>query len=250
MTIAPFPPRVPQGLHRRRRRPRARVLLPGVVRSRRRCARHRSQRLDRHPSRRPRRHPHRPLRDGAGHLHGARAAGRRGARLRLGQGERRVRLTQRAHPAQPHLGLDVHGRQHGRALVAGLRAQGRRQRARDAGRGGGRAVEGSRRRMHGGERRHHAMARPSGSFATARSPRAAARLAPPKDVTLRDPEGLEDRRQAAASPRHPRQGAGQAGVRRRRRAARDAARVDRAVPGVRRQGEGVDARAAPRRCAA
>ena len=79
---------------------------------------------------------------------------------------------------------------------------------------------------------------------------AAAKLAPPKDVTLRDPQGLEDRRQAAAPPRHSRQGAGQAGVRRRRDAARHAARLDRAVPGVRRQGEERRCARGARRCAA
>ncbi len=66
---------------------------------------------------------------------------------------------------------------------------------------------------------------------------AASKLTPPKNVALRDPDGLEDRRQAAAPSRHSRQGAGQAGVRRGRHAAWNAARVDRAVPGVRRQGD-------------
>ena len=232
-----FPSRVPQGLHGRLGRPRARVRLPGVVRGRRRCPRPRSQCLDRHPSRRPRGDPHRPLRDGAGHLHGARAAGGRRARLRLGQGERGVRLAQRAHPAQPHLGLDVHGRQHGRAFVAGLRPQGGRQRTRDAGRGGGCAVESSRRRMHGGERRRQPWPdRPEASLRRGRRRRGQACAAKGSDVARSRP--VEDRGQAAASTRPPRQGAGQAGVRRRRRAARDAARVDRAVPGVRRQGRG------------
>ena len=47
---------------------------------------------------------------------------------------------------------------------------------------------------------------------------------------------LEDRRQAAASSRYSRQGAGQAGLRCRRHAARNAACLDRAVSRVRREG--------------
>ncbi len=131
--------------------------------------------------------------------------------------ERRVRLAQRAHPAQSHLGLDVHRRQPGRALVAGLCAQGGRERARDAGRGRGGAVEGARRanaRRRSGVITHAADA--AASFATAQVAAAAAKLAPPKDVDAARSRGLEDRRQAAAPSRHSRQGAGQAGVRRRR----------------------------------
>ena len=79
---------------------------------------------------------------------------------------------------------------------------------------------------------------------------AAAKLPPPEGREAARPEGLEDRRQAAAPARHPRQGARQARLRHRRDAARHAARLDRAVPGVRRQGEVASIRPQPRRCAA
>ena len=169
----PFPatPRLPEGLRRRRRRPRPRVLLPVPRRGREGDARHGGQRLGGDPPRRPRRRPHRALRDGAGHLHGARPARRRGARLRLDEGLRRVRLPQRARPAQPHLGLDVHGRQPGRAQLAGLRPQGRRGRARDAGRRRRGAVEGARRRNAPSRRASSPTGPRSGACATARSPR-------------------------------------------------------------------------------
>ena len=136
------------------------------------------------------------------------------------------------------LGLDVHRRQPGRALLAGLRAQGRRQRPRDADRRGGAALAGAGGRVCRRQEPGHPQAdgpdvplwRTGGRSGEDRAAqgREAAR-----------PEGLEDRRQIRASAGHPRQGARQAGVRRGRGAARHAARLDRAVPGVRRQaGEG------------
>ena len=60
----------------------------------------RDQRLGRRQARRHGRDPHRALRDGPGHAHRPRAARRRGARLRLGQGDHRIpdarRRTSRA----------------------------------------------------------------------------------------------------------------------------------------------------------
>ena len=75
-----------------RRRPRRR--LPHSVRRRRGRAgtppTRRDQRLGRRPARRHRHHPHRALRDGPGHADRPRAARRRGARVRLGEGPHRV----------------------------------------------------------------------------------------------------------------------------------------------------------------
>ena len=103
----------------------------------------RSQCLDRDSSGRPRRHSHRPLRNGPGHLYRARAARRRGTRLRLGEGQRRICLAQRAHPAQPHLGLDVHRRQQGvRSSQDYVRKAGASARD-DADRAAARALEGA-----------------------------------------------------------------------------------------------------------
>ena len=60
------------------------------------------------------------------------------------------------------------------------------------------------------------------------------------------PEGLESPRTLGASPRHSRQGHGQAALRHRRAAAGHGLRRDRAVPGVPRQAEGRSRRAHPR----
>ena len=67
--------------------------------------------------------------------------------------------------------------------------------------------------------------------------RAAARLDVPKDVALKDSEGLEDHRQVAEATRHGRQADRQADLRRRSEVARHAERGDQGVPGVRWQGE-------------
>ena len=104
-------------------------------------------------------------------------------------------------------------------------------------------------RVHGGERNHHARTdRPEASLRRGGRRGGQARAAEGRDAARS--RGLEDRGQAAAPPRHSRQGAGQAGVRRRRHAARNAARLDRAVPGVRRQGDERRCARGARRCAA
>ena len=66
---------------------------------------------------------------------------------------------------------------------------------------------------------------------------AAAKLTPPdpKSLTLKDPERLEDRRQAAEAAGHRRQAQRQQGLRDRPQAARHAARGRQGLPGVRRQ---------------
>ena len=140
--------------------------------------------------------------------------------------------------AQPRLGQLLDRRQPRHPRVAGVRAQGRRDRAHDAGAGRGQRVEGAGRpnaRAANGVITHT----PSGRthHATARSPRPRRKLTPPADVRAEGPEGLEDRRQAAGAPRHRRQGDGRADLRHGPQAARHAERGDQGLPGVRRQGE-------------
>ena len=56
---------------------------------------------------------------------------------------------------------------------------------------------GCRRPNAGGQQRGHAQLRQTLTYGQLAA--AAAKLEPPKEVKLKDPEGLEDRRQAAAS---------------------------------------------------
>ena len=105
--------------------------------------------------------------------------------------------------AQPRVGQLLDRRQPRHPRIAGLRAQGRRHRARDAGSGGGRRLEGAGRRMQRRQRRHHARRRRGRTHdVTARSRAAAAKLTPPAEIALKDPKDLEDRRQAGQAPRH------------------------------------------------
>ena len=78
------------------------------------------------------------------------------------------------------------------------------------------------------ERRHHARGvEPHDHLRQGRrGRRQAARRPIPKSITLKDPEGLEDRRQAAEAARHRRQAQRQQGLRDRRQAARHAVRRD------------------------
>ncbi len=222
-----------------RRQPRRR--LPRSVRRRGAGAgrpRARGQRLGRRQSRRHRRHPHRALGDGAGHADRARAARRRGARLRLGEGPHRVPDAGREPRAQARLGQLLDRRQPRHPRVARLRAQGRRDRADDARAGGGRRVEGAGRRMRRRRRRHHAPAvRAQDDLRQGRAGRGEARAAGRR--AAEGPEGLEDRRQAARPPRHRRQDDRQAGLRDRPEAPRHAERIDPRLPGVRRHGQGL-----------
>ncbi len=66
---------------------------------------------------------------------------------------------------------------------------------------------------------------------------AAAKLTPPTDVKLKDPEGLEDRRQEPEAARHAGQGHGHHHLRHRRQAAGHAECRDQGLPGHRRQAE-------------
>ena len=78
-----------------------------------------------------------------------------------------------------------------------------------------------------GSRRASSRTRASGRTTTfGKVAAAAAKLEPPKDVQLKDPEGLDDRRQAAEAARHRRQAQRQADLRHRPQAARHAQRRD------------------------
>ncbi len=196
----------------------------------------RDELLGRDPARRDRHHPRRPLRDGPGHADRPGAARRRRARMRLGQGLDRVPDARPEPRPQPDLGQLLDRRQPRRARVARLRAQGRRDRARDAGAGGGRRLEGAGRRMHGREGRDHAQAeRPHDDL------RQGLRSGGEADAADRrgpeGSEGLEDRRPARRPPRHRGEGRRLAGLRHGPEAARHAERRDQGVPGVRRQGQ-------------
>src|SRR5712671_565141 len=91
-------------------------------------------------ARRRRDDPGGALRDGPGQPYRPPHAGRRGARLRLEQGEGGVRQSRGEPAPQPGVGRHVDRRQPFDPGLAGLSAQGRRDRARDADRGGGRPM--------------------------------------------------------------------------------------------------------------
>ena len=138
--------------------------------------------------------------------------------------------------AQARLGQLLDRRQPRHPRLAGVRAQGRRDGARDARAGGGRRMEGSGRRVRRGEQRDHARAvRPPHHV------RQGGRSGGEADAASRgraqEPEGLEDRRQAHRPPRHRGQDDRRAGLRHRSQDARHAERRHPRLPGLRRQGE-------------
>ena len=184
------------------------------------------------------RDPHRALGDGPGHAHRPRPARRRGARMRLEEGDDRVHHARRRTSRASASGATCRtGGSRGIRTLAGLRPPRRRGRAHDAAAGGGRRVEGAGRRAH---RRRTASSRTPRSKRTTsygKVAAAAAKLTPPdpKSDQAQGPEGLEDRRQAAEAARHRRQAQRQQGLRDRRQAARHAERRDQGLPGVRRQ---------------
>ena len=192
--------------------------------------------LDRHPARRHRADPHRPLRTGAGQLHGPGDAGRRGAGMRLEQGSRRIRRRERARAAQPDLRFHVHGREPRNSRFSGVCAQRWRRRARDARRGCRTRLGRARVRVQRRQRRDHACAeQPQHDFRQGRCGRFAARGS--KGAQAQGPEPVEADRHLAGALRHSRQDHRQADLHRRRAPARARARVHRAMPGVRRQGQ-------------
>ena len=194
-------PHVPRRHRRRRRRPDAR--LPRAVRRRGRrppTARAGDQRLGGGPARRHRGDPHRPLRDGPGHAHRPRPARRRGAGLRLGEGHDRISDARPEPRAQPRLGQLLDRRQPRHPRVARVCPQGRRRRARDADPGRG-ARAGACRPPNAARQASvitHAALGPQHDLRQGRRPRRR-RCEPPQEVHAQGPEGLEDRRQAAAS---------------------------------------------------
>ena len=159
----------------------------GAARRRRR----RGQRLGRHPARRHLRDPHRALRDGAGHAHRPRPARRRGARVRLEEGDdRRSRRRAATSRASAPWGDMSHRRQPRHPHVAGLRAPRRRGRAHDAAAGRRRRVEGAGRRA---DRSRTASSRTRSTARTisyGKVAAAAAKLTPPdpKTIKLKDPK--------------------------------------------------------------
>ena len=110
-----------------------------------------NHRLDRDRAGRHGDHPRRQIRDGPGRLHRAADAGRGRARMRLEQGEARIRRAGGEPRAQSRLGDMSTGGSRSNSYLAGLFAPGRRDRARNAHRRRRRAVERPGLRMPGGE---------------------------------------------------------------------------------------------------
>ena len=225
--------------HRRgRRRPRARprysLRRPDRRARRRRLAR--SQRLGRDPARRHRRHPHRAIGNGPGLAHRPRPARRRGTRMRLVEGHHRISDARPERRPQARLGRFLDRRQPRHPHLAGLCAQGRRDRAHDADPGRGQRMEGAGCRMHRRQQRHHAYA--VGQDHDLRQGRRSRRQTDAAGRRQAEgPEGLEDRRQGLEAARHRRQDHRHDDLRHRRQAAGHAQRRDQGLPGHRRQAE-------------
>ena len=192
-------------------------------------------RLGRDPAGRHRGHPHRPLRNGPGHADRPRPARRRRTGVRLVEGHDRISDARPERRAQARLG---------RFSTGGSR--GIRESQKYVREGGAAArmmliqaaanewkVPASECTASNSMVTH--SVRPEDHLRQGRRGRGQARRA--EGDRAQGPEGLEDRRQAAAAARHRRQGRRQDGVRHRRQAAGNAQRLDQAVPGVRRQGE-------------
>ena len=139
--------------------------------------------------------PVRALRDGPGRLHVDADAGRRGARGRPREDQGRDRAGRRAvhqrDARRPdHRRLDLGARRLGQA------AHRRRAGAQHARRGRGQQVE--RRCVRAARAQNGMVIGPGGQKATyGELAEAASKLTPPKDVKLKDHEGVPLRRQAA-----------------------------------------------------
>ncbi len=185
-------------------------------------------------ARRRRDDPGGALRDGPGQPYRPPHAGRRGARLRLEQGEGGVRQSRGEPAPQPGVGRHVDRRQPFDPGLAGLSAQGRRDRARDADRGGGRPMGCPAGRMPGREQRHHPWAeRPHGPLRRGGASRRRDR--PAQDRSAESAGGLETDRHAPQAARRRRQDQRPDGLRHRRAGARNVMRGACPMPGVRRQ---------------
>ncbi len=125
-------------------------------------------------------------------------------------------------------------RQPRHSRIAGLRAQGRRHGADDAGAGRRGRVEGPRRGMRCRRERDHTHAfRPQDDLRQGGG--RGGEVDATRQRQAEGPEGLEARRQTPGAARHGRQGHGQADLRARSQAARNGECRDQGLPGVRRQ---------------
>ena len=157
--------------------------------------------------------------------------------MRLVEGHDRISDARPERRAQARVGRLLDRRQPRHPHVARIRAQGRRRGARDADAGRGQRVEGAGRRKCSAAN-SVITHKPSGRTTTyGKVAEAAAKLEPPKDVTLKDPKDWKIAGKPLKRLDTAGQGHRQAGLRRRSQAARHAQRRDQGMPGLRRQGE-------------
>ena len=157
--------------------------------------------------------------------------------MRLVEGEPEYADARRARRSASAPGATVHRRQPRHPHLAGVCAQGRRRRAHDADAGGGHQwgvppAECMAANSVITHRRRRAARRP-----TARWPKPRRGWKPPKDVPLKDPKDWKIIGTPVKRLDTRRQSHRQAGLRRRRKAARHAERRDQGMPGVRRQAQ-------------
>ena len=154
--------------------------------------------------------------------------------MRLEQSEHRIRVARREFAPQPGLGRHVDRRQPLGRVIAALFAPRRRDRARNADRRRGVALERAGLGVQRAKQRHHPhRERPQRDLRRRRRRRGQDRAA-----GQRGAEGsarLEARRHAAPASRPARQGHRAAGLRHRRAAARHAVCRGHSLPGVRRR---------------
>ena len=153
--------------------------------------------------------------------------------MRLVQSAPGIRGRERTHPAQSHLRFHVHRRQPRHPRIAGVSAQGRSQRARNAGGRRGAELGCARRRMQGGEKRDHALVGQEHDIR--QDGRCRVEAGGAQGAETQGPEGLEADRHLARAFRHRRQDHRQTDLRRRRAAPEHGACLHRAMPGIRRQ---------------
>ena len=166
--------------------------------------------LGRDPARRHRDHPRRQVGDGAGQLHRARHAGRRRARMRLEQGHapnspprtRTSCATASGATCRPAAAAPSAARRNSCARPAPPRAH--MLIAAAAAQWNVAAADCS-----AAEQRHHPCRRAAAARPSARSRQPPPTIAPPHEVAAQRRRGLEAARQAAATARNQRQGAGQ-----------------------------------------
>ena len=174
---------------------------------------------------------------GQGTLTGLRPAGCRRTRMRLVEGHDRISDARSERRPQARMGRFLDRRQPRHPHLAGLRAQGRRHRARDADPGRRQRMEGAGLGMHRGQQRHHPHAL-GPDHDLRQVVEAAAKLEPPADGQAEGSQGLEDRRQGRCKRLDTRgQDHRQDDLRHRCQIAGHAQCRDQGLPGVRRQVE-------------